>query len=161
MARRDGRQVGAADGVGEAARLSRVLDEVERLCAELDVLSRRQSAALDDGRPDDAAEIVEQRGDLVAQLADAAGVLGGDRGGFERLLASCPADEAERARAQAAAVAGVVAEVLARDAEDAALLAQARERIAGEMAGVGRGRAALGAYGAAGLNEPRMQDRRG
>ena len=40
-------------------------------------------------------------------------------------------------------------------------LAQARERIAGEMAGVGRGRAALGAYGAAGLNEPRMQDRRG
>ncbi|MCA9287376.1 MAG: hypothetical protein KDA05_02260 [Phycisphaerales bacterium] len=161
MARHDGRQVGAGDVGGEGARLSRVLDEVERLCAELDVLSRRQSAALDDGRPDDAAAIVEERGEVVAQLADAAVNLGRDRDGFERLLASGPAGEAERARAQAAAVAAVVAEVLARDAEDAALLAQARERIAGEMAGVGRGRAAIGAYGAGGANEPRMQDRRG
>lgn len=158
---RDARNAGAADRGVRADRLGRLLDEIERLCAELDEMSRRQSAELDEGRAEDAALIVAERSRLVSRLGEAAGELGPDAAAFERVLSEVPGEMAARAREQAASIAAIVGQVLARDAEDRELLAAERDRLADEMAGIGRGRTALGAYGASEKPGPTMHDRRG
>ncbi len=150
----------AAQGL-RADRLSRVLDEVQRLCAELDEMSRRQGAELDAGRAADAAAVVEERSRLVVRLGEAASELGPDAAAFERSLAGVPESLAARARDQASLIAAIVGEVLARDREDRALFEGERERLAEEMAGIGRGRSAIGAYGSGESPGPMMQDRRG
>lgn len=144
-----------------ADRLTRVLDEVQRLCAELDAMSRRQGLALDDGRAEEAAGVVEERSRLVARLGDAARALGPDNASFEEALTRVPEDLAARAREQATQIAAIVGEVLARDAEDCLLFQSERDRLAEEMTGIGRGRTALGAYAPQAAPDPTMQDRRG
>lgn len=124
-------------------------------------MSRRQGEELDAGRAEDAAVVVAERSRLVQRLGEAAHELGPDSAGFERSLAAVPEDLAARARSQAASIAAILGEVLARDAEDRALLEAERDRLAEEMAGIGRGRTAIDAYGAAGTPAPTMQDRRG
>lgn len=154
-------------GAEEAARalrgerLSRVLDEVQGLCAELDVLSRRQGAELDSGRAEEAAQVVEARGRVVGQLAACAAELGADAAGFERVLEGVPAGLAARAREQAARISALVGEVLERDREDRVLLERERDRVAGQLAEVGKGRSAIGAYGGGVQTDPMLQDRRG
>jgi len=148
-------------GWSGAARLSRVLDDVERLCAELGEMSRRQGMDLDEGRAEDAAAVVGERVRLVARLEEAARELGPDAESFERRLREMPEAAASRARAQAAAMAAAVGAVLARDAEDAELLRGERDRLSSEMSGLGRGKSAIGAYGGAREAGPTMQDREG
>ncbi len=62
-------------GWSGAARLSRVLDDVERLCAELGEMSRRQGMDLDEGRAEDAAAV----GAVLARDAEDAELLRGER----------------------------------------------------------------------------------
>ncbi len=150
-----------ARGRERADRLGRVLDEVQRLCAELDLMSRRQSAELDAGRPEEAAAVVLERSRLVSRLGDAARELGGDAPSFERVIAGVPVEMATRAREQAAAIASIVGEVLARDAEDREMLAAERDRLTKELAGLGRGRSAVAAYGGSAAPGATMQDRKG
>lgn len=124
-------------------------------------MSRRQGQELDEGRVDEAAAVVGERVRLVARLEEAARELGPDAEAFERRLRELPVDAATRAREQAAAIAAAVGAVMARDAEDAELLRNERDRLSSEMSGLGRGRTAIGAYGGGRDAGPTMQDREG
>lgn len=160
LSMRSGRDGSSDRGLG-VARLTRLLDEIQRMCGTLDRLSLRQGEELDAGRPEEAARVVAERAVLVARLGDAAREMGEGGSAIDSALAGATIEQAERAREQASAIAAIVGQVLARDAEDARLMSAERDRLAAEMAGLGRGREAIGAYGSTGEPAPTMQDRRG
>ena len=142
----------------DAARLTPLLDRQLELFRRLDALSQLQSGLIAADDTDRLLGVLAERQVVVDQIGDANDQLEPIRARWEVVLASLGAPERRDITAQIEALARLAASISDRDESDRLQLEQRRDAVAGELKGVSRGRAALGAYGQP-RGGPRFQDR--
>ena len=132
------------------------------LYGALDALSQRQTELVDAGDADGVLGILRQRQAIVEEIVE---ITEHAREFRERLASDEGLAHATRERLarRVGAIERLADEINERDERDKRSLAASRERVASELAEVGRNRRAVSAYGAgeAGAGGPRFQDREG
>jgi predicted nuclease with TOPRIM domain len=132
---------------GGHARLAELLEQQESLFLRLDALSRRQSQLVLDEQTDDLLRVLGERQELVEALEQASREAEPYRRRWDEVLAAAAPAQRERIRAQVERLAQLAAEIAARDDADRREIERRRDRLAGDLAGVGRVRGAVAAYG--------------
>jgi hypothetical protein len=141
--------------------LVRLLESQTALYGQLDALSERQRAVIEDDDADRLLSILGERQTIVDRIAMTNRDLEPVRVAWERLLErvrpECRSDVARRLEGLSV-LAGRIAQ---RDDEDRRKLESRRNAIAGELASMNTSRRAVSAYGrpAAPPASPRFQDR--
>jgi hypothetical protein len=162
--RRSGMAIGLRKEVGGSERGWRERFEslVERQAAlygALDALSQRQTELVDAGDAEGVLAILRQRQTIVEEIVSVAEEARPYR---DRLASEELEPEArERLSQRVGSIERLASEISDRDERDRRSLAASRERVAAELAEVGRGRRALNAYGAGGQSGAKFQDREG
>jgi len=144
------------------ARLRELLEEQESLFLRLEALSRQQGRLVRDERTDDLLRVLGERQGVVEALERTAAALEPFRAAWESVLAEARPDQRDRLARQVERLSELAAGIAAQDDADRRLIEERRDRLAGDLAGVGRVRGAVAAYGAArGRPAARFQDREG
>lgn len=142
-------------------RLRRLLDEQETLFVRLDALSKRQRALVEEERTDELLRLLTERQTVIDAVGGIAREVQPYRDRWEAVLAEASAEQRERFSEQIERVAELASRVAARDDADRKLMEQRRDTLAGELAGAGRARGAVAAYGGGKAGRPaaKFQDR--
>lgn len=142
--------------------IAAALAEQVALAEQLAELSLEQSSAVAEGRVDDAYAILQRRQPIVQSMGRLSARIEPIAG---RLLEAFPELEEPRRSQLLEAVTrleGLISEVNQRDAEDRRTLERCREAVGAELAGLGKGRNMVGAYGGGPVsNAAAFQDREG
>jgi len=144
-----------------AARLGTILDEHESLYERLDALSERQSGLIDEDRTDELLGVLAERQRVVDRLLVVAEDLKPFQPRWDALLNQLDSERRETLRAKVHSIQEAARRVNERDDRDRARLAAQRKNLSDEIAGVGRSRGAINAYGGVQSPTPRYQDRQG
>lgn len=150
-----------ADPSRLAARLDTILTEHESLYERLDALSERQSGLIDEDKTDELLGVLAERQRVVDRLLTIGEDLKPFQARWDDLLARLDGERRESLRAKVHGIQEAARRVNERDDRDRARLAAQRKSLADEIAGVGRSRGALNAYGGRAAPTPRYQDRQG
>lgn len=161
MTERDGAGVPPRDE-GWARRLESLVDSVRGLYGQLDEMSRRQGELLAGDKMDALLALLRERQGVIDRITVAAAELGPYVRDWDELSGRLDEPTRTRIRAGIDEIEVAAKTVGERDEEHRRALESQRHRVADQLAGVGRGRAALSAYGG-GKRVPsaRFQDRRG
>lgn len=144
------------------ARLRRVLDEQEELFAGLDGLSREQRTHIESENSDALLSLLAQREVLLHRIAQVNRDIEPFRREWDTLSAQLDDRTREALQRRFNALGELLGEILSRDERDRLDLESRRNRLAGQMAEVSRGRGAIGAYAAQQARpetSPKFQDR--
>ncbi|GJM18334.1 MAG: hypothetical protein DHS20C14_05470 [Phycisphaeraceae bacterium] len=143
-------------------RLMALVSRLSRLCADLDAMSNRQSALIASDEVDALLDLLRERQGVVDSIAAVAGELDPVVRGWDALCATLDATTRDRVREQLDEIEAMGRRIGERDAEHRRTLETQRNALADRIAGVGRARAAMNAYGpGSGPRSPRYQDREG
>ncbi|HZW09269.1 MAG TPA: hypothetical protein VFF69_05135 [Phycisphaerales bacterium] len=144
------------------ARLADLLDRQEALFTRLDALSREQGRLVRDEATDELLRVLGRRQELVEALEKASRETEPYRTRWDEVLAGAGPALRDRIRAQVERLAELAAGIASRDDADRREIERKRDQLAGELAGVGRVRGAVAAYGP-GRARPgaKFQDREG
>ncbi len=134
------------------AELRALVERQRGLYGQLDALSQRQRSLAEAGEAERLLAVVQERGPLVAALSANGARIG-------ELVAQGAASDPGLAR-DVDALRGMASRIAERDAEDRRLIESMRDAMADELAGLRRGRAAVGAYGGAAPAGAVFQDRK-
>ncbi len=146
----------------DSSRVAELLDRQETLFLRLDALSRRQSRLVEEEATDDLLRLLHERQNVVGALDEASREIGPYRARWEQVLAGTRPDQRARFIGQVERLAELAAAIAARDDADRREIERRRDRLASDLAGVGRVRGAVAAYGpAGGRPAARFQDREG
>lgn len=152
----------AKAGPIDYGRLRELLEQQESLFLRLDALSRQQSSLVRDEQTDDLLRVLGERQTVVETLEAVARGLEPFRDRWEAVLAGARPDQRDRLARQVEQLAELASAIAARDDADRRLIEERRDRLAGDLAGMGRVRGAVAAYGAGrGRPAARFQDREG
>lgn len=156
---------GELEGKGgpvDYGRLRGLLDEQEALFVRLEALSKEQSRLVREEATDELLRVLGERQGVVAALERASRELEPFRDRWELVLAGARIEQRDRLAAQVEKLSALAASVAARDDADRRTIEERRDRLAGELAGVGNVRGAMAAYGAPrGRPAAKFQDREG
>ncbi len=144
-----------------AARLTTVLEEHEALYKRLTALSEKQSGLIDEDKTDELLGVLAERQRVVDRLLSVGEELKPFQARWDDLLAQLDTDRREVLRTKVQAIQQAAKLVNERDDHDRARLAAQRKQLAEEIAGVGKKRGAVNAYGGKQGPTPRYQDRQG
>lgn len=141
-------------------RLMALVAEQEGLFARLEMLCKRQAGLVRAEETDLLLALLSERRTIVENIAEASAALAPFRERWEGVLAALPEDERGEIQRRLRLIGETAARVARQDEADRLVMEQRRDAIAGEMAGISRGRGAMAAYGGgAGGPSPRYQDR--
>lgn len=155
-------QVEGKPGSIDYARLRAVLDEQEGLFLRLDALSKEQGRLVREEASDALLRLLGERQRVVTALERSSVELQPFRARWDEVLGGASPEQRERFARQLGTLSEVAASVASRDDADRGVIEARRDRIAGELAGVGNVRGAVAAYGQpAGRPNPKFQDREG
>lgn len=146
---------------GWRERFESLVERQHALYGALDALSQRQTELVDAGDAEGVLAILRQRQSIVEEIVS---VSEEARPYRDRLASGEIEPEArERLSQRVGSIERLASEISERDERDRKALAASRERVAAELAEVGRGRRAVNAYGtgSAGQTGARFQDREG
>jgi hypothetical protein len=144
---------------GEGAWVQRLLDEQLGLCRQLDELSLRQSALIDEGDYEALLELLAQREGVIASLTKGQQELDPVRLRWEAFLASLSDERAASVRERADQLSTVTARIAKRDQADQDKIKRNRDEASAQLKTVSRTRGALSAYTRRGDNVATFQDR--
>lgn len=146
----------------DCARLAELLVHQEKLFLRLDALSKRQSLLVQEDRTDELLGVLGERQVIVDSLDEASRAVEPFRARWDQVLASARPEQRERVRRHVERLAEVAANIAARDDADRREIERRRDRLADDLAGVGRRRGAVAAYGPArGRPAAKFQDTEG
>lgn len=147
---------------GECGRVAELLDRQETLFLRLDALSRLQSRHVRDEETDELLRVLAERQSVVDSLDETSRELEPYRVRWERVLDAARPDQRGRLARQVERLAELAAEIAARDDADRRAIERRRDSLAEDLAGVGRVRGAVAAYGGPRQRpQPKFQDREG
>ncbi len=147
---------------GWEGRLVTLIDRLQRLCVELDSMGERQQELIETDEVEGLLELLRRRQGVVDSIGAVAGELDPVVRRWDELSGAL--EEAVQAGVREALdeIEEIGKRVGERDAEQRRVLESNRNQLADRIAGVGKARAAVSAYGPArGVNRPRFQDREG
>jgi len=152
-----------ASGDTWTERFEAIVERQFALYGALDALSQKQTELVDAGDAEGVLAILRQRQGIVEEIVDLAERARVYRDQLGSGAAGVAPGARERLTSRVGAIERLADEINARDERDRQSLAASRERIARELAEVGRGRRAVSAYGASdsGTAGARFQDREG
>jgi len=141
-------------------RLRELLAEQESLFLRLEALSKQQSRFVEDEQTDDLLRVLGERQGVIEALERAARELEPYRTQWEAVLAGARPEQRERFSRQVEQLAELAVSIAARDDADRRVIEDRRDKLAGDLAGMGRVRGAVAAYGPA-KSQPgaKFQDR--
>lgn len=155
-------QLEGKDRAVDYARLRTLLDEQEALFVRLDALSKEQARLVREEATDELLRLLGERQGVVAALEQASAELEPFRDRWDRVLAGARPEQRDRFAAQLNKLSEIAATIAARDDADRRTIEERRDRLAGDLAGVGNVRGAVAAYGQSGTRPAaRFQDREG
>ena len=140
--------------------VQRLLDGQLGLCRQLDELSLRQSALIDEGEYEELLELLAQREDVIASLTKGQEKLDPVRTKWDGFLSSLTEELQARIRQQADELSTITARIAKRDQADQRKLKLNRDETTRQLNAVSRSRGALSAYTRRGDNVPTFQDQR-
>jgi len=143
------------------ARLKACLDRQHDELSELAALCPEQRSAIDDGRMDDLLDLLARRQRVVDRLSARERELNAMHAAWKSSEGSAGEREREEIDRRLAALSELAARVSRHDESDRERLSVLRDDAARRVAGVSKGRGAVGAYGRAPESGPRFQDREG
>jgi len=144
----------------DGAWVQRLLDEQLGLCHQLDELSQRQSALIDDGAYEELLELLDQREGVIASLTKGQEKLDPVRTQWDGFLSALPQELQARVRQRADELSTITARIAKRDQADQDKLKLSRAETANQLKAVSQSRGALSAYTRRGDNVPNFQDQR-
>jgi hypothetical protein len=151
-------RIGAAD----CTRLAELLERQETLFLRLDALSKRQSRLVQEERTDELLGVLGERQSVVDALEETSRAVEPFRARWDEVMSRARPEQRTRVRGQIERLAELAAAIAARDDADRHEIERRRDRLAGDLAGVGRTRGAVSAYGAPrGRPAARFQDTEG
>lgn len=130
-------------------RLARILEAQRDLCAQLEVMSRRQAELIAAGDTDGLLSVLGERQGVVDEVSRLSEELEPLRGVWERSASMLEPQVRGRVAALVEEIGGLMEAIGARDEADRASLEERRAAVAKELGEISRGRGALAAYGAA------------
>lgn len=143
-------------------RLEHTLDVMTGAYGQLDALSQRQQALIDAGEMDRLLALLTERQSLVIALEQAAPILDLGRKLWEEHANHLPEAKNTELTRRMRAVEKLACDIAERDRQSSRELDRLRDEVADQMTGLGRGNAAISAYGAKPKTaSPRFQDREG
>lgn len=143
-------------------RLRELLAEQESLFLRLEALSKQQSRFVQDEHTDDLLRVLGERQGVIEALERAARELEPYRAQWEAVLAGARVEQRDWFTRQVEQLADLAAAIAARDDTDRRVIEDRRDKLAGDLAGMGKVRGAVAAYGPAkGRPVARFQDREG
>lgn len=152
----------AKAGPIDYGRLRELLEEQASLFLRLDALSKRQSRLVREEQTDDLLRVLGERQRVVEAIERAARALEPFRARWETVLAGARVEQRDRFARQVEELAELAAAIAARDDADRTLIEERRDRLASDLAGMGRVRGAVAAYAPTrGRPAARFQDREG
>jgi len=143
------------------SRIRHLLDEQEALFVRLDALSKRQHELVDGERTDELLRLLAERQSVIDGIGDLALELQPYRERWDSVLIEAKPEQRDRLSQQVERLSDLASRVAARDDADRKLMESRRDSLAGELAGTGRARGAVAAYGGAPAQRPvaKFQDR--
>lgn len=129
------------------ARLEALLAEQRELLGRLEALSLRQGDLIEGDDDEALLELLGERQRVVERLAASRHELTAGRASWDGVLGQFPEDQRHEIRRRLEHIAGLARSVAARDEADQRRLQGRRDRLAEELAELGRSRGALAAYG--------------
>lgn len=160
MSRGAGGSVDGGSARGIAARLASLVERQHALLSELESACRRQSSLVEADAAEELVAHLEARQSLVDRVVEVSAELEPYRSRWESLLSVVPEAERERLSGLLESSAALAARVRESDEADRARLSSRRVALREEMAGLDRGRGAIGAYGSSvEPSGPKFQDR--
>lgn len=151
----DADQIGSGAG---ATRLTRLAGEMHALLARIDVLSRRQSALIDEDDVQPLLAVLDERRALVELVDRLAAQIEPLRASVEGSESGTPAAVREEIRRRLECAADLAEGITRRDEQDGSRLRQRRDELAERLVEIGRGRGVLAAYGRRDAQGPALQD---
>ncbi len=147
---------------GWESRLVTLIGRLRRLCNELDALGERQQELIDADQVEALLDLLRRRQGMVDSIGAIAGELDPVVRRWDELSATLESEVRDGVRDALNEIEAIGKRVGERDAAQRRLLETNRNQLADRIAGVGKARAAMSAYGPArGVNRPRFQDREG
>ncbi len=128
-------------------RLGELLAEQELLFLQLDALSKQQSRFVQDEHTDELLRILGERQGVVENLERASRHLEPYRAEWDAVLAGARPEQRDRFARQVEQLADLAAAIGARDDADRRIIEERRDKLAGDLAGLGRVQGAVAAYG--------------
>lgn len=149
-------------GANWLERFGHALDVMTGAYGQLDALSQRQMALIESKDMDRLLALMSERQTLITALEEACPVFDQARRNWEeRASTLAEAQNAELSR-RVRAIERMAADIAERDKQAGRELDRLRDQLADEMAGLGRGSAAVNAYAPhRDATPPRFQDRKG
>lgn len=137
-----------------------LLTRQHELFGRLDSLSQKQSQLIACDETDRLLRLLNERQDIIDQIAKTNSELEPYRGRWDAFLGELPADRRERVKVRLDAVAQLAGVIAQRDEADRRELQTRRDAMAMELSRVATGRGAVAAYGPAKDSaSARFQDR--
>ena len=148
-------------GDGWEASLTAILDRQRDLLGQIDALSERQATLIESGEGERLLGLLAQRQALSSEIETLSCDLDGYRKRWKEVAQW--ADDAARLGWEASmeGLARTATAIAERDARDHEAIAKLRDELAGKLAGIGKSRAAVNAYGPRAASNPAYTDRRG
>ncbi len=143
----------------EGVWVQRLLDEQLGLCGQLDALSLRQSALIDEGDYEALLELLAQREGVIASLTKGQEQLDPVRLRWEAFLATLCDERAAGVRERADQLSTITSRIAKRDRADQDKIKRSRDETSAQLNTVSRTRGALAAYTRQGDNVATFQDR--
>lgn len=128
-------------------RLGELLEAQETLFLRLDALSKRQSGLVRSEETDDLLRVLQDRQQVVEALEGVSRSIEPFRSRWEQVMSEARPDQRDRVRRRVEHLAEIASEIAARDESDRRELERRRDSLAGDLAGLGRVRGAMAAYG--------------
>lgn len=154
--------IGPRDTEGWEKRVESLVDSLRGLYGQLDGLSRRQGELLAGDKLDALLALLRERQGVIDKISVAANELGPYVRDWDSLSGRLDGQTRARIRGGIDEIEATAKVVGQRDEEHRRTLESQRNHVADQLAGVGRGRAAVSAYGGGKrVASPRFQDRQG
>lgn len=148
-------------GEGWRGALDALISRQVDLYGELDALSGRQRALIDEGDADRLVGLLGERARIVEAIAAAAERLEPFTRVWAEVETALDETELRGVQRRLEAVAKLAETVARRDAEDGEAIKERRDELADRLAGLGRSRSAMSAYAGPVRTGARFQDREG
>jgi len=139
----------------------RLLEQQRDLLERLDEQSRRQADLIAAKDSDALLSVLGERQCTLVHLDAVGERLEPFQKDWDALVGGLSAPERERLDRLLDDIESLLARIAERDERDRRAMGRQRDRIAGELTSVARGRTALSAYGPGGRSSPMFQDREG
>ncbi|MBL8963621.1 MAG: flagellar export chaperone FlgN [Phycisphaeraceae bacterium] len=140
--------------------VERLLEAQRVLYVELDALSRRQADLIESEATDELLGVLGKRQEVLDRIQAVNDAIAPVRANWRGFLETIAQDQRARLGSKVDAITSLIEAITSRDNADRRMMIEGRDRLATELAGVDKARAAAGAYGVRSAGgRPVYQDR--